>query len=188
MGMVLLVIPIKHTSDCISAVSLQCVHVWLLASFTGAKVLEEGGNAVDAALTAAIVMVVVEPSMNGLGGDTQALLWQDGQAWGLNSSGKSPVDLANHEVQWVEPVQYPYRGVAVHQLPPNTQRIAVQIALGILAAFEINADMPPAQLIHLQIEAMKIAFADVYAHVGDPGSMQIGAKELLDEAYLRQRA
>ncbi len=61
-----------------------------LASQAGAAVLARGGNAVDAALAAAITLTVVEPTMNGIGGDAFALVW-DGQALhGLNASGRAP--------------------------------------------------------------------------------------------------
>jgi gamma-glutamyltranspeptidase/glutathione hydrolase len=61
-----------------------------LATRAGVHVLEAGGNAVDAALTAAAVLTVAEPPMNGLGGDAFALLWHDGELHGLNGSGRSP--------------------------------------------------------------------------------------------------
>ncbi|MGE5242741.1 MAG: gamma-glutamyltransferase [Betaproteobacteria bacterium] len=62
-----------------------------LASAAGLRVLEEGGNAIDAAVTAAAVLAVVEPNMNGIGGDLFAIV-HDGRTntlHGLNSSGRS---------------------------------------------------------------------------------------------------
>jgi gamma-glutamyltranspeptidase/glutathione hydrolase len=62
-----------------------------LASAAGLQVLREGGNAVDAAVTAAAVLSVVEPTMNGIGGDLFALVWdpQTKQLTGLNASGRA---------------------------------------------------------------------------------------------------
>ena len=63
-----------------------------LASSDGLRVLREGGNAVDAAVTAAATLAVVEPTMTGIGGDLFALLW-NGRAQtlhALNASGRAP--------------------------------------------------------------------------------------------------
>jgi len=61
-----------------------------LASQAGLKALAAGGNAIDAALAAAITLTVVEPSSNGIGSDLFCIVW-DGQALhGLNASGRSP--------------------------------------------------------------------------------------------------
>ncbi len=65
-----------------------------LASVAALHVLERGGNAVDAAVTAAAVLAVVEPMMTGPGGDLFALVWDNRQKrlYGLNASGFSPAD------------------------------------------------------------------------------------------------
>src|SRR6185437_1492072 len=61
-----------------------------LAAQAGLAMLRGGGNAVDAALAAAITLTVVEPIMNGIGGDLYAMVWCDGQLHGLDSTGAAP--------------------------------------------------------------------------------------------------
>ncbi len=61
-----------------------------LAAQAGLRMLQAGGNAMDAALAAAITLTVVEPVMNGIGGDAFALVWAEGRVHGLNASGRAP--------------------------------------------------------------------------------------------------
>jgi gamma-glutamyltranspeptidase/glutathione hydrolase len=66
-----------------------------LASQAGAQILARGGNAVDAAIAAAAVMALVEPHMNGLGGDVFAIFYEakTGKLYGLNGGGWAPTGL-----------------------------------------------------------------------------------------------
>src|SRR3954468_11844645 len=61
-----------------------------LASQAGLAILAEGGNAVDAALAAAITLTLVEPVSNGIGSDAFAIVWDGAGLHGLNASGRSP--------------------------------------------------------------------------------------------------
>ncbi|MDX3906608.1 MAG: gamma-glutamyltransferase family protein [Pigmentiphaga sp.] len=61
-----------------------------LAAQAGLRMLYDGGNAVDAALATAIALTVLEPVMNGIGGDLFAIVWHEGRLHGINSSGRSP--------------------------------------------------------------------------------------------------
>jgi gamma-glutamyltranspeptidase / glutathione hydrolase len=98
-------------------------------------------------------------------------------------------DFEQHTIDWVAPLAVDYRGVSVHEIPPNGQGIAALIALGILESFDLAA-LPPdsVESQHLQIEAMKIAFADVHRYVADASTMDVSPASLLDRDYLRERA
>ncbi len=61
-----------------------------LAAQAGLRMLARGGNAIDAAIAAAAVLTVVEPTGNGLGSDAFALVWDGHALHGLNGSGRSP--------------------------------------------------------------------------------------------------
>jgi gamma-glutamyltranspeptidase / glutathione hydrolase len=299
-----------------------------LASQAGAAAFARGGNAVDAVLAAAITLTVVEPVMNGIGGDAFAILWDGQKLHGMNGCGHSPAawslerfkglkampqrgwetvtvpgqvaawadlsarfgnlpfedlfidairhamdgfpvspviarqwdlsakelseqpgfkafmprgraprageiwrfadqavtlreiartrgrsfyegrlaqcitrfaaehgaalsmaDLAAHKTTWVDPISLSFKGVSVHEIPPGGQGIAALIALGILDHLPYEQTKPgSAERAHLEIEAMRAAFADLYAHVAEPGSMKVTAQDLLSPAYLKRRA
>jgi gamma-glutamyltranspeptidase/glutathione hydrolase len=83
-----------------------------LASAAGLRVLQNGGNAVDAAVTAAAVLAVVEPTMNGLGGDLFAIVYdaKTKTLKGLNASGRSPAAATPAEYRRRKLEAIPYRG------------------------------------------------------------------------------
>ena len=300
-----------------------------LAAQAGVQALARGGNAVDAALATAIALTVVEPTMNGIGGDAFALVWDGDRLFGLNASGRAPLawnpqrfgglermpalgwgsvtvpgavsawvalsqrfgslpfedlfesairyaregfavspviarqwsdataqlagqpgfaeafmprgrapaagerwrflaqaetlaeiartrgesfyrgalarriaayaaqtggvlsegDLADHRADWVDPISHDYGGFTVHEIPPNGQGIAALMALGLLEHLPVaSTAADSAQRLHLQIEAMRAAFADAHAHVADPAHMRVGVQSLLDRDYLAARA
>jgi gamma-glutamyltranspeptidase/glutathione hydrolase len=98
-------------------------------------------------------------------------------------------DLAAHTLDWVEPLAHDYRGYTLHEIPPNGQGIAAQMALGILEGFDLGKiPVDSADSLHLQIEAMKLAFADAYEYVSDGDTMRVKSADLLDKEYLRSRA
>ncbi len=300
-----------------------------LAAQAGLQMLSAGGNAVDAALAAAIALTVVEPTSNGVGSDAFAILWDGEELAGLNASGRSPKaltkerfesldsvplrgwdavtvpgavsswvslserygklpfealfepairyaregylvspitakawsvapkvfgdfpefaakflpngraphagelfryedqaktleriaetkgetfyrgdlaqriaahakeadallneeDLAEHRADWVELISQDYREVTLHEIPPNGQGLAALLMLGILAHHPV-ADYPvdSADSLHVQLEAMKLAFADAYRYVSDADTMDMSLERLLHSDYLKERA
>ena len=106
-----------------------------------------------------------------------------------NGGSLTVKDLENYRPEWVKPIAKNYRGYTLHEIPPNGQGIAALIALGILDKFDVAAlQVDGVDSQHLQIEAMKLAFADVYKYVAEPLSMDVTVEQMLDDAYLTSRA
>jgi gamma-glutamyltranspeptidase/glutathione hydrolase len=306
-----------------------------LASQAGLSILQAGGSAVDAAVAAAAVLAVLEPTSNGIGGDGFALIWDGAKLHGINGSGRAPAalsvealraagherlpiygwlpvtvpgvvqlwgdlhakfgklpleqvlapaigyaergapvppfisrnwargvenarqrtspefagflqtyapdgrapaagerfafpghartlrliakegarafyegeiaaaiarfsaetgglitadDLAAHASEWVEPITMEYGGYTVAEIPPNGQGIAALLALGMLDGMEMGAHpRDSVEAYHLQIEAMKLSFADIFAYVGDPAMANVPTAALLDKERLAAR-
>ena len=300
-----------------------------LAAQAGLRMLLKGGNAVDAALAAAIALTVVEPTSNGIGSDAFAIVWDGKRLRGLNASGRSPrawtpdrfsdhdqmpelgwgavtvpgavdawatlsaefgrlpfadlfapaihyardgyvvspitaarwavtpqrfkdfpefaaaflpggrapaagekfccpaqadtlteialsrgesfyrgqlagrilahakatggllreVDLAEHHSDWVDTLAQEYRGVHLHEIPPNGQGLATLIALGVLRHHDLrNYPVDSVDSVHLQIEAMKIALAEAQRHFADAAHMQVDLASFQEESFLEARA
>jgi gamma-glutamyltranspeptidase / glutathione hydrolase len=86
-----------------------------------------------------------------------------------NGGAMTRQDLAAHVNDWPGTISQRYRDLMVHEIPPNTQGIVTLMALGMLSHFDMH-DHPvdSADSVHLQIEAVKLAFADAHRHVADP--------------------
>jgi len=99
-------------------------------------------------------------------------------------------DLAAHRPEWVEPIRQSFRGYELHEIPPNGLGLTALIALGILDRFDLEGmgrDSP--DYYHVGLEAMKLAFADMNAYIGDaPAMARVRPADLLDPAYLDSRA
>jgi gamma-glutamyltranspeptidase/glutathione hydrolase len=295
-----------------------------LATQAGIDALRRGGNAVDAALAAAITLTVVEPNNNGVGSDAFCILWDGQEVVGLNASGRAPAawnlerfsgrdqmptfgwdavtvpgavsawvslserygalafedlfeaaihyaeegfnvgpkssyywqllarqyerfadfaehflpapqpgqrfrrpdlahslkliaasrgeafyqgelaqamedaaieaggalrvsDLAAHTCEWMTPVSQAYRGVELHEIPPNGQGLAALIALGILQHLD-TAELDSPDWMHQQVEAMKIGIKAAFEHFADPRFMHTDVEALLSPDSLRRAA
>ena len=108
---------------------------------------------------------------------------------GANGGAMTREDLAAHTCDWVEPIGIDYRGYTLHEIPPNGQGIAALMALGILENVDMSKiAVDSVDYWHVQIEAMKLAFADIYEYVSDPATMRVRPDQMLDKAYLKERA
>jgi len=97
-------------------------------------------------------------------------------------------DLAAHTSSWVEPIGASYHGYEVWEIPPNGQGIGALAALNILEGCDLAArPRESVQSYHLQIEAMKLAFADALAYVADPEHVDVPVRGLLDKEYAARR-
>jgi gamma-glutamyltranspeptidase/glutathione hydrolase len=98
-------------------------------------------------------------------------------------------DLAAYSAEWVEPISTKYRDWTVYELPPNGDGIAALEMLNIMEQFKPDPAGPhsPGEL-HTRIEAMKLAYADVKAYVGDPRFSRIPVDQLLSKDYAAKRA
>lgn len=102
-------------------------------------------------------------------------------------------DLAAHHAEWVDPISVRYNSndgpVDVWEIPPNGQGIAALVALGIAqhtSAASLD-QLDPAGW-HERIEAMKLAFSDTDAYVGDMQHASVPVDGLLDPAYHQARS
>lgn len=97
-------------------------------------------------------------------------------------------DLAEHSSLWTEPVSVTYRGKRVWECPPNGQGIAALIALNLLEGFDLaSLDPLSAKNFHLEIEALRLAFADARRYVADPEQSPTPVNGLLDKSYAADR-
>src|SRR5215470_2509497 len=90
-----------------------------LASEAGVRILESGGNAVDAAIATNAMMGVVEPMMNGIGGDLFAIVYdaKANKLYGLNASGWAPRALTREYLQKQGLKEMPQKGINAVTVP-----------------------------------------------------------------------
>jgi gamma-glutamyltranspeptidase/glutathione hydrolase len=97
-------------------------------------------------------------------------------------------DLAKHVSTWEQPASTTYRGLRVWECPPNGQGIAALIGLNILEGYDLLAFDPlSAERLHLEIEAMRLAFADSRWYIADPAFNPVPVETLLSKEYAAER-
>ncbi len=101
----------------------------------------------------------------------------------------SAEDLASHQTDAASPLSTDYRRFTVFEQPPVSQGIIVLLTLNILKQFDLTSLEPgSAELIHLQIEAMKLAFEDRMRFLGDPRTNDLPLGRLLSDEHAREQA
>jgi gamma-glutamyltranspeptidase/glutathione hydrolase len=97
-------------------------------------------------------------------------------------------DLANHHSSFEDPISVQYRDIRVWECAPNGQGLAALLGLNILEGFDIQGMNPlSVERLHLEIEAMRIAFADAHWYIADPDFSSVPVEELLSKEYARER-
>ncbi|MGQ9841818.1 MAG: gamma-glutamyltransferase family protein, partial [Anaerolineae bacterium] len=98
-------------------------------------------------------------------------------------------DLAAHQSTWDEPISTAYRSLRIWECPPNGQGLAALLALNILEGYDLAAlDPLGPERLHLEIEAMRLAFADARWYIADPQFTDVPIiYQLLSKAYAADR-
>jgi gamma-glutamyltranspeptidase / glutathione hydrolase len=101
-------------------------------------------------------------------------------------------DLAGHRSTWDEAISAPFgpegARLRIWECPPNGQGLAALLALNILDGFDLASLEPlSAARLHLEIEAMRLAFADAAWYIADPAHTRVPVAELLSPAYAAER-
>jgi gamma-glutamyltranspeptidase/glutathione hydrolase len=95
-------------------------------------------------------------------------------------------DLANYQVEWVDPIKVNYKGFDIWEIPPNGQGMVALMALNMLKddSFTHREDT---HAYHMQIEAMKLAFSDGKEYITQADRMSQSVTDLLSDNYAKQR-
>ncbi len=100
-----------------------------------------------------------------------------------------PDDLADFQPEWVDPVSTTYHGWTVWEMPPNGQGIAALSMLNIMEQFPIAQWGHNSQKsLHVEIEAKKLAYADLQHYIGDPRASRIPVQQLISKKLAVRRA
>jgi gamma-glutamyltranspeptidase / glutathione hydrolase len=98
-------------------------------------------------------------------------------------------DLAEYSAEWVEPISTTYRGWTVYEMPPNGQGLAALMMLNLMERFPLGqSPHNSADVLHVEIEAKKLAYADLLRYIGDPKFSKLPVAELLSKQRAQDRA
>lgn len=98
-------------------------------------------------------------------------------------------DLSEFSAEWVQPISTEYRGWKVYEMPPSSQGIAALEMLNIFSQFRLHEYFSRSvEELHIQIEAQKLAYADLHRYVADPRFAKVPVDGILSMGYARERA
>ncbi len=98
-------------------------------------------------------------------------------------------DFSDYSSEWAEPISTTYRGWTVYEMPPNLQGIGALEMLNLMERFDLPSyGLNSPRTLHVQIEAKKLAYADVLRYIGDPKMSRIPVSGLLSKQYAAERA
>jgi gamma-glutamyltranspeptidase / glutathione hydrolase len=98
-------------------------------------------------------------------------------------------DFSEYSSEWVEPISTNYRGWTVLELPPNVQGIGALEMLNLMEQFDLRKmGLNSTQALHIQMEAKKLAYADVLRYIADPKMAKMPVSGLLSKSYAAERA
>jgi gamma-glutamyltranspeptidase len=98
-------------------------------------------------------------------------------------------DLADHSVTWHQPLKTTYKGYEICTQPPNSQGIALLMQANMLENFDLvhMGGFGRSELVHLMVEAKKLAFADRDRYVCDPAFHPVPVEQLLYKNYAKKQ-
>jgi len=98
-------------------------------------------------------------------------------------------DFSDYSSEWVDPISTTYRGWTVYELPPNVQGIGALEMLNIMEQFNLTQfGLNSTRALHVEIEAKKLAYADVLRYIGDPKTSKMPVSGMLSKQYAAERA
>jgi len=98
-------------------------------------------------------------------------------------------DFSDYSSEWVEPISTTYRGWTVYEMPPNSQGVAALEMLNLMEQFDLHSyGLNSTRALHVQIEAKKLAYADLIRYIGDPKASKSPVSGMLSKSYAAERA
>lgn len=98
-------------------------------------------------------------------------------------------DFSDYSSEWVEPISTTYRGWTVYEMPPNSQGVAALEMLNLMELFDLHSyGLNSTRALHVQIEAKKLAYADLIRYIGDPKASKLPVSGMLSKPYAAERA